>query len=146
MELYDWPEFTEHSPLDKAFIHWASLVKQETEIVADKMASPLPDDIGELDKFITQFIEGWAPRIASLAVTSEWFLQQAKSEKWPEKHRTADGKPMNTEADRTAEYDGLLKDYRWLRNYLDMLVTTMRERIRWAQSVRKVHADVNSGF
>lgn len=146
MDLYDWPEFTKRTPLDEAFINWAALVKDETDVVAAYMATIMPDDPGELDKFITQKIEGWAPRIATLAVTAEWFLQQAKSEKWPEKLRSADGKPLNTDADRTAEYEGLLKDYRWLRNYLDMLVTHMRERIRWAQSVRKQHADVNSGF
>ena len=145
MDLYDWPEITVNTPLDKAFAHWSSLVKNETAVVSEKMATPLPDDPVELDKFVTQFIEGWAPRIASLAVTAEWFLQQAKSEKWPEKLRSADGKPLNTDADRTAEYEGLLKDYRWVRNYLDMLVTHMRERMRWAQSVRKVHSDIQTG-
>lgn len=139
MDLYDWPEIATKTPLDTAFAHWASLVKDEVREVASRMAEPLPDDPTEVDKFVTRYIEGWAPRIASLAVTAEWFLQQAKSEKWPEKLRTADGKPLNTDADRSAEYEGLLKDYRWVRNYLDMLVTHMRERVRWAQSVRKSH-------
>jgi hypothetical protein len=145
MDLYDWPEIKTSTPLDTAFAHWASLVKAEVKEVADKMADPLPDDPAEVDKFVTRYVEGWAPRVAALAVTAEWFLQQAKSEKWPEKLRTADGKPLNTDADRTAEYEGLLKDYRWVRNYLDMLVTHMRERMRWAQSVRKQHSDIQVG-
>lgn len=145
MDLYDWPPFEVKTPLDKAFVHWSELVKEEVKVVAEKMAEPLPDDPVELDKFVTKYVEGWGPRVATLAVTSEWFLQQAKAEKWPEKLRTADGKPLNTDADRTAEYDGLLKDYRWVRNYLDMLVSQMRERMRWAQSVRKQHQDVNAG-
>lgn len=145
MELYDWPEIGVNTPLDKAFAHWSALVKEEVAIPAKKMSSPLPDDPLDLDRFVTEWVEGWAPRVAALAVTAEWFLQQAKSEKWPQKMRSADGKPLNTDADRTAEYEGLLRDYRWVRNYLDMLVTHMRERMRWAQSVRKVHSDIQVG-
>ena len=145
MELYDWPEITVNTELDRAFAYWAGLVKDEVSIPAKKMAEPLPDNPIDLDRFINEWVEGWAPRVASLAVTSEWFLQQAKSEKWPQKLRSADGKPLNTDADRSAEYEGLLKDYRWVRNYLDMLVQHMRERVRWAQSVRKVHSDVQTG-
>lgn len=145
MDLYDWPNISINSPLDKAFAHWSSLVKEECKEVAQKMSEPLPDDPSEVDKFVTTYVEGWAPRIATLAVTAEWFLQQAKSEKWPEKLRSADGKPLNTDADRSAEYEGLLKDYRWVRNYLDMLVSHMRERMRWAQSVRKPHSDIQTG-
>jgi hypothetical protein len=145
MNLYDWPPFSVHTDLDKAFVYWAKLVQEEVKVPAAKMAEPLPDDPVELDKFVTTYIEGWGPRVAALAVTAEWFLQQAKSEKWPEKLRSADGKPLNTDADRTAEYEGLLKDYRWVRNYLDMLVTHMRDRMRWSQSVRKQHQDIQSG-
>lgn len=145
MNLYDWPEFSEATELDRTFKKWSGLVRDEIQPVIDTMYMSLPDDAVELDRFVTERVEGWAPRIAALHVTSEWFLQEAKSEKWPQKLRDAAGKPLNTDADRTSEYEGLLKDYRFVRNYLEMLVTMMRDRMRWAQSVRKQHADVNSG-
>lgn len=140
--MYSWPTFTVHSDLDKDFASWAGEVKIEIQPVVAKMFEPLPDDPAELDRFITEWAEGWAPRVAALAVTAEWFLQQAKAEKWPEKIRSADGKPLNTDADRSAEYEGLLKDYRFVRNYLDTLVNHMKDRMRWGQSVRRVHSEV----
>lgn len=145
-ELYSWPKIQIRSPLDEDFEYWAGLVEREIQPVIEYMHQPLPDDPVALDTFITKNVEGWGPRVAALAVTAEWYLQSAKSEKFPEKIRSADGKPLNTEADRASEFEGLLKDYRFVRNFLDMLVTSIRDRIRWAQSVRKQHADVQSGF
>lgn len=143
--MYSWPQFTINSDLDRDFASWAGEVKIEIQPVVAKMFGPLPDDPTELDNFVTEWAEGWAPRVAALSVTAEWFLQQAKAEKWPEKLRSADGKPLNTDADRGAEYEGLLKDYRFVRNYLDTLVSHMKDRMRWAQSVRKVHSEVQMG-
>lgn len=144
--LYDWPRIKEDTPLDKAFGRWAVLCKDEVEIVKEHLHQPLPDDPFELDKEVTQFIEGWLPRVASLAVTAEFFLSQAKLEKLPDKVRTGDGKPVTTEADRTAQQEAALGQYRFVRDLLDAYVNTMTNRMRWAQSVRKQHAEAQIGI
>lgn len=149
--LYEWPHVTVNNDTDRQFKEWVDKVWLEISPVIAAMQRPLPDDPVLVDEYVTQNVEGWAPRVAALATTAEWWLQQAKSEKWPEKLRGADGKPLTTDKDRDAEYEGLLKDYRFIRNYLDTLVAHMRERMRWAQSVRKQHAVVQdagsySGF
>lgn len=145
VNLYDWPEITVRTERDRHFKAWVDQVMIEIAPVIAAMHRPLPDDPVLLDEYVSQYVEGWSPRVAALAVTAEWFLQQAKAEKWPEKIRGADGKALNTDKDRDAEYEGLLKDYRFVRNYLDTLVAHMRERMRWAQSVRKPTAVVNGG-
>lgn len=141
-DIYKWPEIKIESDLDKAFFRWSELVKEELETVKDALHRPLPDDPVQLDKEVTTFIEGWLPRVASLATTAEFFLSQAKLEKLPDKIRTGDGKPVTTEADRAAQQEAALGQYRFVRDLLDAYVNSMRDRMRWAQSVRKTHAEV----
>ena len=145
MDLYDWPVLPNDSGLDLAFSRWSALVKDEVKQVEEHLHKPLPDDPVLIDKEVTEFIEGWLPRVASLSVTAEFFLSQAKLEKLPDKIRTGDGKPVTTEADRTAQQEASLAPYRWVRNLLDAYVVSLRDRMRWAQSVRKIHAD-GQGF
>lgn len=139
--LYEWPDFTINTELDKAFVRWSALVRRELEIVEAALHRPLPDDPGQLDKEVTNFIEGWLPRVAALEVTAEFFLSQAKLEKLPDKVRTGDGKPLTTEADRSAQQEAALGQYRFVRDLLNAYVLSMRDRMRWAQSVRKQHAE-----
>ena len=145
-DIYDWPKFREDTPLDTAFVRWAALCKAEVETAKQHLHQPLPDDPVSLDREVTQFIEGWLPRVASLSVTAEFFLSQAKLEKLPDKVRTGDGKPVTTEADRTAQQEALLGQYRFVRDLLDAYVNSMTNRMRWAQSVRKQHAESQIGF
>jgi len=144
--LYEWPQMKVNTDLDKAFARWAELAKEELSTVREHLHRPLPDDPVSLDHEVTEFIEGWAPRVASMHVTAEFFLSQAKLEKLPDKIRTGDGKPVTTEADRTAQQEASLGQYRFVRDLLEAYVNSMRDRMRWAQSVRKQHSDVQSGF
>ena len=146
MEIYDWPRFKIVTELDRAFVTWSELTKTELEVVKEALHRPLPDDPVLLDREVTTFIEGWLPRVASLAVTAEFFLSQAKLEKLPDKVRSGDGKPITTEADRSAQQETELGQYRFVRNLLDAYVNSMRDRMRWAQSVRKQHADSQVAF
>lgn len=132
------PQDTER---DRVFAQWVDEVRFELREVEKALARSLPDNPVDLDSEVTTFIEGWLPRVASLAVTSEWFLSQAKLEKWPEKTRAADGKPITTEKDREVVQEAALAPYRAVRNRLDSYVNSMRDRMRWAQSVRKQHAE-----
>lgn len=145
-DIYDWPPFKEESSLDTAFVRWSGLVKPEVETVKEHLHKPLPDDAPSLDEEVTRFIEGWLPRVAMLAVTAEFFLSQAKLEKLPDKIRAGDGKPITTEADRTAQQEASLGQYRFVRDLLDAYVNSMTQRMRWAQSVRKQHAEAQIGI
>lgn len=143
--IYDWPSFEAVTPLDTAFVNWAELVREQIEPVKEALSQPLSDQPTEIDREVTEHIEGWLPRVASLAVTAEYFLTQAKLEKWPDKARSVDGKPLTTEKDREFQQDAALSQYRFVRDLLDAYVTSLRDRMRWAQSVRKQHAD-SQGF
>lgn len=143
--IYDWPvRYTgdgEADDEDLAFYKFAAEVQRELVPVYESIYKPLPDDPILLDEVITGEIDGWAPRVAALMVRAEWYLQKAKGSKWPSKNiPTADGKPP-TEADRTALYTDRLADYRFVRDELENMLNRMDQRIRWGQSVRKVHAD-----
>lgn len=141
MSIYQWPKFVRNTELDNDFADWAESVEIELEPVSKTLSSPLPDDPFLLDQMVTRQIDGWLPRVASLAVVAEYYLSQAKLEKLPPKARAADGKPLSTEADRAAEQESLLGQYRFVRDLLDSYVLNMRDRVRWAQSVRKVHGE-----
>ena len=73
-------------------------------------------------------------------VRAEWYLNKAKKTKWPAKNAGADGK-STTEADRAAIYADALADVRFVRDELENMLNRMDQRIRWGQSVRKVHSD-----
>lgn len=143
VDIYAWPPMPGDTALDIAFAAWVREVRNELRTVEEALARHLPDDVTQLDKEITEFIEGWLPRVASISTTAEWFLSQAKLEKWPEKARAADGKPITTEKDREVVQEAALAPYRAVRNRLDSYVNSMRDRMRWAQSVRKQHAEGN---
>lgn len=144
--IYDWPiQYEgdgEFSDRDVYFYRWASEVQEALKPVYDSLHEPLPHDPTLIDDTITDNIEGWAPRVAFLMVRAEWWLNKAKKDKWPAKGMGADGKPT-TEADRQAFYYDALADYRFVRDELENMLTRLVDRMRWAQSVRKVHADAN---
>jgi len=140
-DIYRWPSFIRATELDEDFADWAEAVQIELKPVAKTLSSPLPDDPLQLDQMVTRQIDGWLPRVAALAVVAEYYLSQAKLEKLPAKSRAADGKPLSTEADRHAAQEALLGQYRFVRDLLDSYVFSMKDRVRWAQSVRKVHGE-----
>ena len=143
--IYDWPiRYSgdgEADDTDIDFYRFAAASQRELVPVYESLYRPLPDDPILLDEVITSEIDGWAPRVAALMVRAEWYLNKAKKTKWPSKSMTtADGKPP-TEADRQAIYYDALADYRFVRDELENMLNRMDQRIRWGQSVRKVHAD-----
>jgi hypothetical protein len=142
-DIYQWPDFKRDTELDRAFSEWAISVQVEIRPVTATLQKPLPDDPLQLDRMVTREVEGWLPRIAALAVIAEYYLSQAKLEKLPPKTRAADGKPLNTEADRAAYQEHALGQYRFVRDLLDAYVQSMRERIRWSQSVRRQNYEAN---
>lgn len=143
-DIYAWPvEYTgdgEADDKDLEFYKFAGAVQQELAPVYESIYRPLPDDPILLDEVITNEIDGWAPRVAALMVRAEWYLNRAKKFKWPAKTAGADGK-STTEADRAAIYAEALADYRFVRDELENMLNRMDQRIRWGQSVRKVHSD-----
>lgn len=143
--IYDWPikyeGDGEADDNDLAFYKFATETQRELVPVYESLYKPLPDDPILLDEVITNEIDGWAPRVAFLMVRAEWFLNKAKKTKWPSKARPgADGKPP-TEADRQAIYYDALADVRFVRDELENMLSRMDQRLRWGQSVRRVHAD-----
>lgn len=144
-DIFQWPELLpdEHDRTedDLYFASWAYRVRSTLEPVYDVMNKPMPDDVGQLDTLVTQEIDGWLPRVAALAVKAEFFLNHSKSAKWPPQI-TADGEKL-TVADRETRYDTALAPYRFVRDELDSLTKRMTERVRWAQSVRKVQGEAN---
>jgi len=131
--------------LDVEFAEWSSEVREELSGVIGSMNKTLPDEPTRLVSVITDEIEGWLPRVASLSVMAEYYLSQAKLEKLPDKKRAMDGKPLTTESERTAIQEQKLGAYRFVRDLLDAYVVSMKERIRWAQSVRKAQTEAQ-GF
>lgn len=142
-DIYDWPNLmpAEEHPTepDLVFASWAYKVRAELNPVYDTMSKPMPDDPRQLDALVTDEIDGWLPRVAALAVKAEYFLNEAKSRKWPA-GLDMEGNKL-TVADREVIYDGRLAPYRFVRDELDMLTKRMVDRVRWAQSVRKVQSD-----
>ncbi len=143
-DIYNWPiQYEgdgEPDDRDIYFYKWAEGVKQDLEPVYEELRTPLPGDAILLDSRITDSVEGWAPRVGELMVRAEWFLNKAKKDKWPSKSMGADGK-ATTEGDRTAIYHGDLADFRFVRDELENILNRLVDRMRWAQSVRKIHND-----
>jgi hypothetical protein len=133
------PDAAHNSEKDLFFASWAYKVRSELASVYETMAHPMPDDPRQLDALVTQEIDGWLPRVAALAVKAEYFLNEAKARHWPAAY-DIEGTKL-TVADRETLYDSRLAPYRFVRDELDMLTKRMVDRVRWAQSVRKVQAD-----
>jgi hypothetical protein len=140
--VYDWPieEPEEMDDIDRRFYPWARAVQHEVAEVRDMLYEPMSDDPQLIDTYVTEWIDGWAPRIAALTVRAEWYLNKAKKVKWPAKALGQDGKP-NTEADRNAVYAERLADIRFVRDELENMLIRMVDRTRWAQSARKVQSE-----
>jgi hypothetical protein len=141
-DVYSWPiqEPETLDETDQRFYPWARAVQQELEAVREQLYEPMPDDPGLMTDYITDYIDGWAPRVAALVVRAEWHLNKAKKTKWPSKQSGPDNKPT-TEADRTAVYAERLADYRFVRDELENMLIRMVDRTRWAQSARKSQAE-----
>lgn len=142
--VYAWPALTvdPSDQLDREWSRWWQAVQAELEPVYQTMRQPLPDDPIQLDTVVTQEIDGWLPRVASLSVIAEFYLATAKGARYPARDLGPDGKPI-TAGERDARYEGNLAGYRFVRDELDALTRRMSERVRWAQSVRKQHGDAN---
>lgn len=137
-DIYAWPNLLPEGAgeEDLYFASWAYRVRSELNSVYDMMAKPMPDDPRLLDELVTQQIDGWLPRVASLAVKGEYFLNAAKGRLWPPQI-DIEGNKL-TVSDREVIYDTRLAPYRFVRDELDSLTKRLVDRVRWAQSVRKV--------
>ena len=147
-DIFAWPNLlpdkesaTEN---DLYWAGWAYRLRSELEPVYTMMAKPMPDDPRELDALVTQDIDGWLPRVAALAVKAEFFLNAAKAAKWPNQFDEEGNKLTVT--DREVIYDTQLAPYRFVRDELDSLTKRMVDRVRWAQSVRKVQGDAQGAY
>lgn len=142
LDIYSWPISEPDAPdeTDQRFYPWVRAIQEELTAVREALYEPMPDDPQLMDSYITDFIDGWAPRVAALTVRAEWHLNKAKKTKWPKKSLGADQKPT-TEADRTAQYADALADYRFVRDELENMLIRMVDRTRWAQSARKVQGE-----
>lgn len=147
-DIFAWPNLlpdkNSATENDLYWASWAYRVRSELEDVYTMMSSPMPDDPRQLDELVTQKIDGWLPRVASLAVKAEFFLNAAKAEKWPDQVDVEGIK--RTVTDREVIYDTALAPYRFVRDELDSLTKRMVDRVRWAQSVRKVQGDAQGGY
>lgn len=137
-QIYAWPTLIRDpdDPLEKKWATWAAAVQEELGPVYDVAFQALPEDPTLLDKTVTQFIDGWLPRVAALAVRAEFWLQAAKGVRYPQPRMGENGKPI-TAGERDAEFEGSLAGFRFVRNELDALVKSLTERRYWAMSVRK---------
>ena len=136
-EIYFWPNLIQDVS-DMDFAKCAYSAKEELKPVYEALSRPLPEDPVLIDTFVTEKIDGYLPRVAAMAVRAEFWLNKAKGSKWPSKENE-NGKL--TEGDRNAKYDADLAPYRFVRDELDSLVKRMVDRVRWSQSVRRVHAE-----
>jgi hypothetical protein len=147
-DIYAWPNLIPNK--DKAtedelyWASWAYRTRSELESVYTMMSKPMPDDPRELDALVTQEIDGWLPRVAALAVKAEFFLNASKASMWPSQYDQEGNKLTVT--DREVIYDSSLAPYRFVRDELDSLTKRMVDRVRWAQSVRKVQGDAQGGY
>ena len=147
-DIYAWPNLLpdkDHAGEDALYwASWAYRTRSELTPVYEVMGKPMPDDPRELDTLVTQFIDGWLPRVAALAVKAEFFLNAAKASMWPSQIDEEGIK--RTVTDREVVYDSALAPYRFVRDELDSLTKRMVDRVRWAQSVRKVQGDAQGGY
>lgn len=146
--IYDWPSLlSDKDSASENLLYWASWayrIRSELDPVYSMMSKPMPHDARELDTLVTDEIDGWLPRVAALAVKAEFFLNAAKAENWPSQVNEEGIKLTVT--DREVMYDSRLAPYRFVRDELDSLTKRMVDRVRWAQSVRKVQGDAQGGY
>jgi hypothetical protein len=142
VDIYAWPSLLNDpdDPLEVEWATWAYTVRDELQPVYKAAFEPLPDDPIQLDQVVSQDIDGWLPRVAALAVKAEYYLATAKGQRYPQPTTGPNGKPT-TAGERDAQYEGSLAGFRFVRDELDTLTRRLSERVRWAQSVRKVHGD-----
>lgn len=143
IELYGWPVLITDpdDAVEMEWARWAYAARDELDPIYQIMYQPIPDNPVELDKQISQHVDGWLPRAQFFAVKAEFYLAQAKGNKYPAGMKDPDtGKPI-TAGERDAIFEGRLAGHRFVRDEFEGLVRRMVDRVRWAQSVRKGHGD-----
>ena len=138
--IYGWPDLLEGDPasiddFDMAFASWAYKVNEELTHVHDVMSKPMHEDPSIMDSQVTTDIEGWLPRVAFLTAYAEYFYRKAESRKLDTARRGAEKMSM---AEAEVRMRSLLAPYRFVRDHLAGLQESMSDRMRWAQSVRKI--------
>lgn len=141
-DIYDWPDLLEGDPRlvddeDMAFTAWAYKVNEELASPRRTMQRPMHDDPTIMDQQVTQDIEGWLPRVAFLGTRAEYFYRRAEARKLDLVKSQAEKMSM---AEAEVRMRTLLAPYRFVRDYLVSLQDRMSDRMRWAQSVRKIQA------
>lgn len=136
--VYDWPDLIGPGADadDESFAAWALAVNQEIIPVREVMGKALPDDPRLLREIVTEFLDGWLPRVAALSVLAEYHLDAAKARKWPGQI-SDDGEKLNV-TDREVRMTSALAPYRLVRDDLEQLVRRMHDRVMWVQSVLKL--------
>lgn len=139
-DIYEWPELLNPDPRlvddeDMAFASWAYKVNSELSRVHETMSRPMHDDPQIMDQQVTQDIEGWLPRVAFLAAHAEYFYRRAEARKLDMVKAQAEKMSM---AEAEVRMRTLLAPYRFVRDHLVSLQDRMSDRMRWAQSVRKI--------
>lgn len=138
-DIYEWPVLQQDldDPYEKRWAEWAYQVQHEMQPVYEAAFRPLPERPELIDTEVTQNIEGWLPRVASLSVKAEFFLAAAKGLYYPRGVKDPDtGKPL-TVSEKDAMFEARLAGFRYVRDELETLTRRLAERVRWAQSVRK---------
>lgn len=141
--LYDWPVLVTNlnDPTEREWAPWAYAARQELDALYQIMYARIPDNPVELDQQVSEWVDGWLPRVQFFAVKAEFYLAKAKGERYPRPEKDPDtGKPI-TAGERDAKYEGSLAGFRFVRDEFEGLVRRMVDRVRWAQSVRKGHGD-----
>ena len=141
--IYEWPALLTDpdDPTEAEWATWAYATRDELDPVYAVMYGPIPDDPMLLDQQITEWVDGWLPRVQFHAVKAEYYLATAKGQRYPVGIKDPDtGKPI-TAGERDARYEGSLAGFRFVRDEFEGLVRRMVDRVRWAQSVRKGHGD-----
>lgn len=142
-DLYTWPTLQQDldDKYEKQWAEWAYAVQDELQPVYEAAFRPLPDEPTLIDHEVTQNIDGWLPRVASLAVKAEFFLAAAKGLYYPRGLKDPDtGKPL-TVSEKDAMFEARLAGFRFVRDELEQLTRRLAERVRWSQSVRKPQGD-----
>lgn len=137
--IYEWPTLQQDldDQYEKRWAEWAYAVQDELQPVYEAAFRPLPDEPSLIDADVTRHIDGWLPRVASLAVKAEFYLSAAKALYYPRGLKDPDtGKPL-TVSEKDAMFDARLAGFRFVRDELDALTRRLAERRMWAQSVRK---------
>lgn len=138
-DLYSWPTLQQDldDAYEKRWAEWAYAVQDELQPAYEAAFRPLPDEPTMIDHEVSQFIDGWLPRIASLAVKAEFYLAAAKGIYYPRGLKDPDTQKPLTVSEKDAMFEARLAGFRFVRDELEALTRRLAERVRWAQSVRK---------